>query len=149
MLMMCISLIIFFIFLVYIAWQVRSGTVVRRSELLQQVSSLNAAWMSHITENAEIARMFRLGQKDISNLAADDVVRYGTLLTQFCHNYDAHYHVHKQQPFPEDFWQSCIRSIQYVICTRGARVWWANYGEQYSESFQQLVGELMQNTPEK
>lgn len=144
-----ISLIILVITVVYIAVQVRANTVARRGEALQQVSALNSDWMSHITENPEIARMFRIGQKDISNLAADDVVRYGSLLTQFCHNYDAHYHVHMSQPFPEDFWQSCLRSIRYVLCTRGARVWWANYGEQYSSSFQKLVNEMMEQTPDK
>lgn len=149
MLFMSVGLIVFCVFLGYIAIQIRANTLARRSEALQQLSSLNSAWMSHITQNSEIARMFRLGQKDISNLATDDVVRYGTLLTQFCHNYDAHYQVHKQQPFPEDFWQSCIRSIKYVLCTRGARVWWANYGEQYSDSFQELVNGLMQETEEE
>jgi|GEM_PF-2536846 hypothetical protein len=141
------SLLILVAAVIYIALQVRENTISRRSEALQQVSSLNSDWMSHITLNAEIARMFRLGQKDISNLATDDAVRYGSLLTQFCHNYDAHYHVHQRQPFPEDFWQSCIRSMQYVLCTRGARVWWASYGHQYSTSFQNLVNQLMEDTP--
>ena len=148
MILSSISLVILVIAVVYIASQVRQNTIARRSEALQQVSSLNSDWMSLITQNSEIARMFRLGQKDISNLATDDVVRYRSLLTQFCHNYDAHYHVHRKQPFPEDFWESCIHSIKYVLCTRGARVWWANYGHQCSRSFQTLVNQLMEQTQE-
>lgn len=133
---------------IYLAQQVRASTIAKRNESLQFVSAENGAWMSHITSSAEIARLFRLGQKDLSNLATDDLVRYGTLLTQFCHNYDAHYHVHQKQAFADDFWESCQRSMQYVLCTRGARVWWANYGHQYSRSFQELVATLMDESPE-
>lgn len=147
MLLGSISLVILAFAVIYIALQVRENTLARRNEALQQVSSLNSDWMSHITQNPEVARMFRLGQKDISNLATDDSVRYGSLLTQFCHNYDAHYHVHLKQPFPEEFWESCIKSMQLVLCTRGARVWWANYGFNYSTPFQNLINKLMEDTP--
>ena len=133
---------------IYIAIQVLENTISRRSEALQLVSRLNSDWMSHITQNSEVARMFRLGQKDISNLATDDAVRYGSLLSQFCHNYDAHYHVHLKQPFPQDFWESCIRSMQLVLCTRGARTWWATYGFNYSTAFQALVDKLINEAPD-
>ena len=143
MLLGSFGLAVLIIVVIYIAIQVRENTISRRGEALQLVSRLNSDWMSHITQNSEVARMFRLGQKDISNLATDDAVRYGSLLSQFCHNYDAHYHVHLKQPFPQDFWESCIRSMQLVLCTRGAQTWWSKYGFNYSDAFQALVNRLM------
>jgi hypothetical protein len=129
--------------LVYLAAQIRHNTMSNRNAALQTISAQNADWLSLITQDDDVARIFRAGQKDLGSITGNDLVRYGMLMTQFCRVFGAQHHQHINRALPDDIWQSSERSIQFTLQRRGARNWWSSFGYQFSESFQQLVNGLL------
>ena len=135
--------------LIYLSAQIRSNTMSNRNAALQTVSAQNADWLSLITQDAEVARIFRSGQQDLDNLEGEDLLRYGMLMTQFCRVFDAQCHQYQNKALPDDLWQSSLRSIVFILRRRGARSWWESFGYQYSESFQKLVATMLEEDSAK
>ncbi len=129
--------------LIYLAAQIRFNTMTNRTAALQTMSSQNADWLSLITKDEKVAEIFQSGQRDLDNLDGADRVRYGMLMTQFCRVFDAQLHQHQNAALSDDLWQASLRTIGSVMRRKGARDWWARYGYLYSEAFQGLIGDLL------
>ena len=132
--------------LVYLAAQIRHNTMSNRNAALQTISTQNADWLSLITQDDDVARIYRAGQRDLSSLAGNDLLRYGMLMTQFCRVFDTQHHQHLNRALPDDIWESSVVSIRFVLRRKGARSWWSSFGNQFSGSFQRLVKELLDDS---
>ena len=130
--------------LVYVAAEIRQNTKSNRNVALQTISTQNADWLSLITQDEGVARLFRVGQQDPQELSDDERVRYGMLMTQFFRVFDTQFYQYKTKVLPEEFWQSSVRSMQAILRRKGARMWWTKYGAQMTLPFQQFLDDLIQ-----
>ena len=153
--------------LIYLAAQIRQNTLSNRNAALQTVSSQYADWLSTIIENESVARIYRAGLADFTQLTEEDRIRFGMLLTHLCracdaqyHQHttnalpqemweracDAQYHQHTTNALPQEMWESTLESLVGVLEKPGGSTWWSKYGARFSPSFYSAVSGALETS---
>jgi hypothetical protein len=126
----------------YLAIQVHQST--RIAKLAAQDAA--AAALRDVTkpfaENAELARIWRLGLENLDALSTDDQARFFHSVYQFLKAYETiHFH-HLYGLMDEQIWQGWCGLLKHYIVSPGIERYWQLRHDLFSTRFQEFVATL-------
>jgi hypothetical protein len=98
--------------LIYLARQVRDGAKATRGATYQAIIDAIGNIEARISSDAEVTRIFRLGQESPDQLNDDEKVRFSLLLYSFFNLYENLYYQYKSHLAEEELWASWCRDMQ-------------------------------------
>ena len=125
--------------LLYLASQVKHNALaVRSTSADAAVNALND-WASRLAADAELERLWRGGNNDVTTLPEDQRGRYFMVATQLLllsENIHHHFRVGTLDPVA---WESWRGKLAHNISRPGIRAIWKVAGQGYSRPFQEFV----------
>jgi len=126
----------------YLAIQVHQST--RIAKLAAQDAA--ATSLRNVTrpfaENADLARIWRLGLEDLNALSAEDQARFFHSTYQFLKAYETiHFH-HVYGLMDEQIWQGWCGLLKHYIASPGIDHYWQLRHDLFSQRFQDFVATL-------
>ena len=126
----------------YLAIQVHQST--RIAKLAAQDAA--ATSLRNVTrpfaENADLARIWRLGLENLDALSAEDQARFFHSTYQFLKAYETiHFH-HVYGLMDEQIWQGWCGLLKHYIASPGIDHYWRLRHDFFSQRFQQFVATL-------
>ena len=121
---------------------------VHRSTRIAKVAAQDAAATSlrevtrPFAENAELARIWRIGLEDLHSLSAEEQARFFHSSYQFLKAFETiHFHrIHGVMD--EQIWQGWCGLLQHYIASPGMEHYWKLRQDLFSARFQQFIHEL-------
>jgi len=125
--------------LIYLSVQVRQNTASNQNIAIQTISAHNAEWLSLVTADAEVARIYQMGSKDLGSLEGEDLARFTTLMAHFFRLYETQYHLHLNKAIPVDLWEGSVSTLRYGLQFKGRREFWKLGKRLFSPAFVEFV----------
>ncbi|MEJ2312456.1 MAG: hypothetical protein P8Y10_13270 [Gemmatimonadales bacterium] len=127
--------------LLYLAVQIRQNT---RS--VRAASNLSYARLSHdfsalLASDEKIARLYRLGLEDLTQLTEDQHVQFDALLVTLFRSWQYVYQQYSESLLAEDEWQAASRNLLWIIRQPGAEDWWKDRQAMFTDPFRCFLGE--------
>jgi hypothetical protein len=124
------------------------GIQVHRSTRVAKLAAQDAAAaaLRNVTapfaENAELARIWRLGLEDIKALSAEEQARFFHSTYQFLKAFETiHFH-HVYGLMDEQIWQGWCGLLRHYIASPGIDHYWRLRRDLFSVRFQEFIGAL-------
>jgi hypothetical protein len=121
---------------------------VHRSNRIAKLSAQDAATTAlrevtrPFTENAEVARIWRLGLEDLDALNPEETARFFHAAFQFLKAMETiHFH-HVYGLMEEQIWRGWSNLYRHYLATPGLKFYWQRRHELFSDRFQQFIREL-------
>ena len=129
--------------LIYLARQIKQNTQeVRSSNYHAITGSFNAINMI-VAQNAELARVFKLGNDSFSSMSEEEQTQYNFLMHSAFRVMDVlHYQSHHGTG-DTTLWEAEKPTIDSLLMPRGAREWWSTRPFNFSKDFVSYVDEVV------
>lgn len=127
--------------LVYLSIQLRQNTVSVRSATHQSIVATAATTNALITQDKDLARLFRVGCEDSGELDQDERVQFSFLASQFIDIFENLYLHHLHGSLDDDFWLPRASAYLDLFLMPGFAHCWEERKIHYSLSFQSFVAE--------
>jgi hypothetical protein len=145
-----VSAIAVVISLIYLAFQIRQNT----SQIDQNTKAARAtafdSSIAHtmvarqaIFENEDVARIYHEGSTDPDSLSERDRLRYRLIIHNVLWSI---WNLQSQAQLgglATETWEAQLVILERVMSSKGARWFWSNYGDEFGESFQSEVAEIL------
>jgi len=125
--------------LIYLSLQVRQNTASNQNIAIQTISAHNAEWLSLVTADAEVARIYQMGSKDLGSLEDEDLGRFTSLMAHFFRLYETQYHLHLNGAIPADLWEGSVNTLKLGLQLKGRRDFWKLSKHVFSPAFVRFV----------
>jgi len=126
----------------YLAIQVHRGTAIAKLAAQDAAATALREVTKPFAENAELARIWRVGLEDLDALSVDDQARFFHSTYQFLKAYETiHFH-HVYGLMDEQIWQGWCGLLKHYIVSPGIERYWEVRHDLFSERFQQFVAGL-------
>lgn len=125
--------------LLYLARQLRQNTLSVRSATYQSIVSNAAACNAALTQNRDVARVFREGCLDLERLDADARVQFSFLCAQIFDIFENLFLQHEHAAVEDDYWEPRARSYLDLLESPGIAAWWQGRRGDYSKRFEEFV----------
>ena len=130
----------------YLAIQVHRST--RIAQLAAQDTAATA--LREVTrpfaENAELARLWRVGLEDLQALSAEDQTRFFHSTYQFLKAFETiHFH-HVYGLLEEQTWQGWCGLLRHYVASPGIEHYWRLRHDLFSKRFQEFIASLERPT---
>lgn len=151
-----VSAIAVVISLIYLAFQIRQNT----SQIDQNTKATQAtAFDSSIThamvarqaifENEDVARIYHEGAIDPDSLSEQDRMRYRLIIHNVMWSL---WNLQSQAQvggLAAETWGAQLMILRRMMSSKGVRWFWSHYREEFGESFQKEVAEILSDLAEK
>ena len=127
--------------LVYLITQMRQNTLSIRSATYQSVVGTAAGCNQILTQNKELARIFRVGGENLSELDDDERLQFSFLCMQFFDIFENLYLQYLHGTIDTDYWLPRQRSYLALFSKPGFADRWAECRPNYTEKFGRLIDE--------
>ena len=128
--------------LLYLAQQIRTGRNATLSATHFQVTeSLNSIFFS-ITQDPELSRIFRIGNKDPSELPNGDFERYLTLVGGIFARYNNYFLQYDKGTLDEEPWQIALAHMKSLMELPGIQLWWKKHRHLYLSGLRAILDEF-------
>lgn len=134
-----IQTIVVVVSLIYVAIQVREGARAAKGTTYQSIISAFAEIESRISQDAEVARLYKLGQVSINELNETEKARFSELVCSFFNLYENLHYQYKNKLLEEELWAGWCRNMRNHLAQRGVEDWWESKSYLYSKSFREYV----------
>jgi hypothetical protein len=121
---------------------------VHRTNRIAKLSAQDAATTAlrevtrPFTENAEVARIWRLGLEDLDALNDEETARFFHAAFQFLKAMETiHFH-HVYGLMEEQIWRGWSNLYKHYLATPGLRFYWERRHDLFSDRFQQFIRQL-------
>jgi hypothetical protein len=126
----------------YLAMQVHRSTRVAKLAAQDAAATALRDVTKPFAENAELARIWRVGLENLQALSAEDQARFFHSTYQFLKAYETiHFH-HVYGLMDEQIWQGWCRLLQHYIASPGFDHYWRLRHDLFSKRFQEFVATL-------
>jgi hypothetical protein len=126
----------------YLAMQVHSSTRIAKLAAQDAASTALREVTKPFAENADLARIWRLGLENVKALSAEDQARFFHSTYQFLKAYETiHFH-HVYGLMDNQIWQGWCGLLQHYIASPGIEHYWRLRHELFSTRFQKFVETL-------
>jgi len=128
----------------YLAMQMRQNTQAVRVATADSQEQYGVQLRGQIIQNADVARIWRLGMQDYHSLTEDDQVRFRMLMfnafmsLQYRTQYDHHHLVDPEFRDRDD------ELLRFYFAQPGVRQWWDTAKQRFTRSFVERVTTLRQ-----
>ena len=132
----------------YLSVQIRQNTASNQNIAIQTISAHNAEWLSLVTANAEVARIYEMGSRDLGSLEGEDLVRFTTLMAHFFRLDETQYHLHPNEAIPAELWEGSVSTLKYGLQFKGRKELWKIGKRLFSPAFVEFVdSEIVRSDP--
>src|SRR3954471_9277377 len=126
----------------YLAIQVHRSTRIAKLAAQDAAATALREVTKPFAENADLARIWRVGLEDLDALTAEDQARFFHSTYQFLKAYETiHFH-HVYGLMDEQIWQGWCGLLKHYIVSPGIERYWALRRDLFSDRFQQFVSSL-------
>lgn len=126
----------------YLAMQVHSSTRIAKLAAQDAASTALREVTKPFAENADLARIWRLGLENVKALPAEDQARFFHSTYQFLKAYETiHFH-HVYGLMDDQIWQGWCGLLQHYIASPGIEHYWRLRHELFSTRFQKFIETL-------
>jgi hypothetical protein len=123
----------------YLAIQVHQSTRIARLSAQDAASTALRDVTRPLAENAELARIWRLGLEDLQALSAEDQARFFHSTYQFLKAFETiHFH-HHYKLMDDQVWQGWRGLLQHYIVSPGIEHYWQRRSDLFSPRFQRFI----------
>ncbi len=136
--------------LFYLALQIRASSASQRAESRRAAVAENSAYLNHLVENVDVARIWRLGLNDVNELNADEQIQFfslfGLMLDSEIQRFTEHsLHILSD----EEFWGNDQRSVFVAwLDSSGGLLFWKMHKNIVQEDFRQHIDRELQKRAE-
>lgn len=128
-----------FISLVYLAFQVKSGTETAQTSTYQSVVSDFSALNLSMASTPALSLLFVNAQEDFDSLNADDKARISQLFYMCFRNFENMYYQHRKGYLEEELWVGWKRLMLTYFARPGFQSWWLIREDVFSQSFGEFL----------
>ncbi len=126
----------------YLAVQMRSSTRVARVAAMDAAAGALRDVTKPLMENAELARLWRIGLENLESLSAEDQARFFHAAHQFLKALETiHYHYVYGLLDPQ-LWAGWRELLHHYVATPGLTFYLSRRGAVFSERFRTFISEL-------
>ena len=126
----------------YLAMQVHRSTRVAKLAAQDAAATALRDVTKPFAENAELARIWRLGLENLQALSAEDQARFFHSTYQFLKAYETiHFH-HVYGLMDEQIWRGWCSLLQHYIASPGIEHYWRLRQDLFSMRFQKFIDTL-------
>ena len=123
----------------YLGIQVHQSTRIARLSAQDAATTALRDVTKPFAENAELARIWRLGLEDLQALSAEDQARFFHSTYQFLKAFETiHFH-HAYKLMDDQVWQGWCGLLQHYIVSPGIEYYWERRRDLFSSRFQKFV----------
>jgi len=123
----------------FLAIQIRQNTKALRNAAAKEMAQHTAQFLLPIVENAEVARIFRVGLQDWDSLDQDDRMRFSMHLFDAFYYFQLLFTQYQQRQIDLEYWASQKTVIFWYIRQPGVRRWWSKAKSRLNKSFVDFV----------
>src|SRR2546430_8972014 len=126
----------------YLAIQVHRSTTVAKLAAQDAAATALREVTKPFAENADLARLWRIGLEDLQSLPAEEQARFFHSAYQFLKAFETiHFH-HVYGLMDEQIWQGWCGLLKHYIASPGIDHYWRRRRELFSKRFQNFVESL-------
>ena len=126
----------------YLAVQVHRSTAIAKVAAQDSAAASLRDITRPLAENAELARIWRIGLENLQSLDAEEQARFFHLSYQFLKAFETiHFH-HVHALMDEQVWQGWCGLLQHYVAAPGIEHYWNLRHDLFSKRFQQFVSSL-------
>jgi hypothetical protein len=125
--------------LIYLAIQVKESTKATKGATYQSIISSWAELESRISQDDEVARIYKLGITELEKLTENEFTRFNELICSFFNMYENLYYQYKNKLLEEELWAGWCLNMRNDLKEKGAAAWWNSKSHLYSKSFREYV----------
>ncbi len=130
----------------YLAFQVHQSTRVAKLAAQDAAATSLREVTRPFAENADLARVWRIGLEDLQSLSAEEQARFFHSTYQFLKAFETiHFH-HIHGVMDEQIWQGWSGLLQHYIASPGMDHYWQLRHDLFSVRFQQFIHSLERPT---
>ena len=133
--------------LIYLALQIRQNTQSVRAAAELGLSQQSAEWMSRITAQPELGRIWDTAATDPASLSPEDVRRFRWIVGELFLIYEGQYHLFRRGHITDSSWKGKADLIQAILKNPVATDWWEKRMTPFSDEFFQY-GESLRALPD-
>jgi len=121
--------------LIYLALQVRSNTRAMMAQSARDAVAAMRDFNKSMVEDAELARIFRLGTEGLSNLTEEERGRFGHILFNFFKTAEELHYQYIQETLDPEIWEGWKGIIALLSTSPGFREYWAMRSTFFTPAF--------------
>jgi hypothetical protein len=126
----------------YLALQVHQSTTIAKLAAQDSAATALRDVTKPFAENAELARIWRVGLEDLDALSVDDQARFFHSAYQFLKAFETiHFH-HVYRLMDEQIWQGWCGLLSHYIFSSGIERYWQIRHDLFSTRFQKYIASL-------
>jgi hypothetical protein len=128
--------------LIYLAVQIRQNTTsVRLSNYLSS-ETMESNLFGRVVENANLARLYRIGRTDFDALNEDERLRFTALMSLHFRAYEQMFLQHRRGLIEPDVWAARREAMFRWTLEPGVHEMWKKRSHSFSEGFQELYEQM-------
>ena len=109
----------------YLAVQIRQNTRAIRASAQQETTRDVSGFLSQVTDNADVARILRVGLQDWDKLDDDERMRFSMLLFRAFFNFQHLFSLHREGTLDPEYWVSQWQVMLWYMKQPGVVRWWS------------------------
>ena len=125
--------------LIYLAAQIRQNTRAIRDSAEKEMAREASHFLSPIIENAEVARILRIGLQEWDKLDDDERMRFSMLLFRAFFHFQHLFSLHRERHLDPEFWASQWEVMLWYIRRPGFHRWWSTAKSRFNRSFVEYI----------
>jgi hypothetical protein len=125
--------------LIYLAVQVRQGAASVRATMFVTSSTNQAEMASQVVQDPELARIYRVGQRDFESLTEDDQTRFVIFFATLFRTYEQMFQQDRMGLLDPEVWEGRREAMLRFLEQPGVRTVWRRRCHAFSRSFRDLV----------
>lgn len=133
--------------LVYLAVQVRQNTEAQRTENYARALERLATFQSMLSTGSEISSIFSKGIADISNLTAQEKLRFNWSMYEAFGAFEFMFHAARKKSIDDEIWSRWSQAIAWYLTFPGVHKWWMIRPLPFTDSFSSFVESLIKDNP--
>jgi hypothetical protein len=125
--------------LLYLAVQIRQGAASVRATMFLTSSANQSEMASHVVQDAELARIYRVGQRDFESLTEDEQIRFITYFATLFRTYEQMFQQDRMGLLDPEVWEGRREAMLRFLRRPGVQTMWRFRRHAFSKSFRDLV----------
>ncbi len=147
-----VGAIVVIVSLFYLAFQIRQNTRTVRTSTYQSVFDASNRVPELILAHPHLERIYRLGRKDLSQLADEERLQFRLLIDQFMSVFETMFLQYERGTLDEDYWRARLDGLRGLLSWPGVRSHMEHRRAQSRSggrvaAFSQLIESLLDETP--
>jgi hypothetical protein len=121
--------------LVFVGVQLRQNTKAILTQTSQTHSALYHSIIAGLSENGEVARIWRVGLADMDSLAPDERVRFMAFVSTLFRYYEASHVQSLRGLLDAEHWRTIEQQVTDLAAQPGIQAWWQLRQHWHSDAF--------------